>query len=275
MDPLLRLSQALEAHETVVLVTIVRAPRDRDEWVSRKLLLGPDGIVAGCWSGHELEGAAIGGARLALQEQRPRLVAHRTPAGDFALYCEPYIPRPALLLVGGGHIAQQVAGMASQAGFRVAVVDDRMAYANRERFPDADEVICADMPLAVRATALEPTHSVVLVTRGHRHDMACLLEVIGRPARYVGMIGSRTRVETIFGLLASEHGVSPTELARVHAPIGLDIGAESPYEIAVSVVAELIKARRGGTGASLSQLNRRLNREARPLEIAGGVRRGS
>ncbi|HYF95272.1 MAG TPA: XdhC/CoxI family protein [Symbiobacteriaceae bacterium] len=272
---MLRLSQALEAQETVVLVTIVRAPVLRDEWVGRKLLIGEAGILSGLCNDHDLEGAALGGAQWALQDQRPRLATHRTPAGDYVLYCEPYIPRPALVIAGGGHIAQQISGMAVQAGFRVTVVDDRMAFANRERFPDADEVICADMPRTMCSLTLSATHSVVLVTRGHRHDMSCLLEVLGRPARYIGMIGSRTRVETIFGLLQTEHGVSQAELARVHAPIGLDIGAESPFEIAVSVVAELIKARRGGTGVSLSQLDRRLNREARPLAVRGGVGVGS
>ena len=274
MEPLARLAQALSAQEAVVLVTIVKAPPAHGGWVGRKVLIGNAQVLAGAWADEDLEGAALGGADWALREQRPRLATHRTTDGEFVLYCEPYTPNPALLLVGAGHIAQQIAGMAAQAGFRVTVVDDRTAFANQQRFPDA-EVICGEMAPTVRSLDLGPGHSVVLVTRGHHHDMTCLLEVIDRPAGYIGMIGSRTRVETIFEILQTERCVTPAQLARVHAPIGLDIGAESPFEIAVSVVAELIKARRGGTGTSLSQLSRRLNREARTPHTPGGDRRGS
>jgi xanthine dehydrogenase accessory factor len=124
-------------------------------------------------------------------------------------------------------------------------------FANEERFPEADEVIAAPFGETLAGFPLDDQTYVVLMTRGHAHDLECLVEVIDRPAAYIGMIGSRRRVRGVLDMVG-ERGVSEKLLARVHAPIGLDIGALTPEEIALSVMAEVVKARRGGTGRSLS-----------------------
>jgi xanthine dehydrogenase accessory factor len=155
-------------------------------------------------------------------------------------------------------VAQPVAQLGKLLGFRVTVIDDRPDYANETRFPEVDRVICDDFVTALQAIPVSKTTYVVLVTRGHRHDMACLRELIDKPLPYIGMIGSRVRVATVFRLLEEEHNVDPAAFKKVYAPIGLDIGARTPAEIAVAVAAELLKVRRGGTGESLSRLSRGL-----------------
>ncbi|HWI60477.1 MAG TPA: XdhC family protein [Symbiobacteriaceae bacterium] len=172
------------------------------------------------------------------------------------VYMEAFLPPPELLVIGAGHVAQPVAQLGKLLGFTVTVIDDRPQYALAARFPAADRVICADFVPALQGLVTGPQTYAVLVTRGHRHDMECLRELVGRPLAYIGMIGSRIRVETVFRLLAEEHGIDPQALEQVYAPIGLDLNARTPAEIAVAVAAELLKVRRGGTGQSLSRLDR-------------------
>ena len=133
--------------------------------------------------------------------------------------------------------------------FAVTVIDDRADFASRERFPDENvRVIANDFVQALRSISITPASHIVIVTRGHRHDEICLREVIERPARYIGMIGSRRRTTTIREHMRKE-GVGVELLKRVHAPIGLDIGAQTPEEIAVAILSEIVLVRRGGTGA--------------------------
>jgi len=181
----------------------------------------------------------------------------RLPGGDLRVYVEVHLPPPVLLVVGGGHVGQQVAAAGALAGFEVWVLDDRPSFASPSRFPAARRVLCG--PLVDELTALDPgpRHHVVLVTRGHTQDRACLLALAGAPVAYLGMIGSRTRVQAVRNALLAE-GVPEAWLDRLRAPIGLDIGARTPGEIAIAVVAEVIAARRGGSGAPLSMLDRPL-----------------
>jgi xanthine dehydrogenase accessory factor len=160
------------------------------------------------------------------------------------------ISRPPLELIvcGGGHVGQAVARAARFLGFNVTVIDDRADYASREKFPDpAIRLIADDFIAGLRSLKITPAAHLVIVTRGHRHDEICLREVIGQPARYLGMIGSRRRTTTIREHLRRE-GVGAEQLRRVHAPIGLDIGAQTPEEIALSILAEIVLVRRGGAG---------------------------
>jgi xanthine dehydrogenase accessory factor len=150
---------------------------------------------------------------------------------------------PALYIFGGGHVARDVSRIASLAGFRVTVIDDRPEFANPVRFPDAVRTIAADFIESFAQIALRPSSSIVIVTRGHKADEIVLEHAVRTSAGYIGMIGSRTKVAATFEHLSSR-GVGPEQLRRVHAPIGLAIGAVSPGEIAVSIVAELIHARR-------------------------------
>jgi xanthine dehydrogenase accessory factor len=140
--------------------------------------------------------------------------------------------------------------MGAHAGFHVTVLDDREDYANAERFPMADHVICGDFATELDHMDIDGTTYIVLVTRGHKQDELGLRHVVGSRAGYVGMIGSRRRVAAVLQHLREE-GVPEEQLARVHAPIGLDIGAETPEEIAVSIIAEIIAVRRGGSGGPM------------------------
>jgi xanthine dehydrogenase accessory factor len=150
-------------------------------------------------------------------------------------------------LFGAGHVAAATARVAALAGFRISVVDDRAEYANRERFPDAWRIRVLDsFDQSVSDETLGPWDFAVILTRGHIHDRTVLSLALRTGAGYVGMIGSRRKREAIYGALLKE-GVSPSDLERVHSPIGIPIGAETPEEIAVSIVAELIQQRTGGS----------------------------
>ena len=159
------------------------------------------------------------------------------------VFIEPVVPTPDLYLLGAGHVSVEVARVAQATGFRVHVVDDREKFANADRFPGAD-VIVDDIPAWLKAATLPPDAFVAVVTRGHRHDFDAVRELVGRRLRYLGLIGSRAKVLRIFEALEGE-GVDQAALSGIHAPIGLDIGAVTPAEIAVSIVAELVAVRSG------------------------------
>ena len=159
-------------------------------------------------------------------------------------YVRRFVPRERLILLGGGHVAQALSKMAVMLGFAVTVVDDRAAFANSERFPEAERIVCEAFEPAIRALAVRKSDYVCVLTRGHRWDAACLRELFtGTEPFYLGMIGSKRRVKGLFGALADE-GFEAERLARVHAPIGAPIGAVTPEEIAVSICAQLIERRR-------------------------------
>ena len=152
-----------------------------------------------------------------------------------------------LLICGGGHIGLSLATIGEHVGFSVAVMDDREMYANRERFPMADRVMSGDFTEMLAGFPIGPNTYIVMVSRGHKQDETCLRAVVNRGAAYVGMIGSKRRVSTVLRHLAEE-GLDIDALERVYTPIGFDLGAETPEEIAVSIIAELIAVRRGGSG---------------------------
>lgn len=174
-------------------------------------------------------------------------------AGGSRLLFEISRPPLELIVCGGGHVGQAVARAARFLGFEVTVIDDRAEFAAREKFPDpAIRLIADDFVAGLRSLKITPAAHLVIVTRGHRHDEICLREVIGKPARYLGMIGSRRRTTTIREHLRRE-GIGAEQLRRVHAPIGLDIGAQTPEEIALSILAEIVLVRRGGSGNPKSE----------------------
>ena len=173
------------------------------------------------------------------------------------LYVEIRRPVQELVVVGAGHIAQPLAHLGVLMGFRVTVIDDRPDFATRERFPDVDRVIRADFTDPFRDVPLHERSHVLLVTRGHKYDYACLIIALRMdpPPAYVGMIGSRRRVRATYVQLLEE-GIDRALLDRIYAPVGLDVGAETPEEIAIAVAAELVMVRRGGTGTSLKDVER-------------------
>lgn len=175
----------------------------------------------------------------------------RTGAGNVDVYLELVSPPPRLVIVGAGHIAVPLARMAGLVGFEIAVVDDRAEFASPDRFPDADEIHVGPYRETLARVAVDRATYVVLVTRGHVHDQACLEEVLDREVAYIGMIGSKRRVRTV-AEHAVQAGAAPERVRRVHAPIGLDIGAHTPAEIAVAILAEIIAVRRGKNVPSLA-----------------------
>ena len=165
--------------------------------------------------------------------------------------------------MGAGHIAAPLAHYGKTLGFEVVVVDDRDKYANRERFPDADRVIAADFGATLSDFPLTAATYVVIITRAHTYDEESLRLILHKPSAYIGMIGSRRRVQTVLRTLGAE-GYDEERLREIHAPIGLDIGSESPEEIALAIIAEVVAVRRGGTGTPLSK-------QIRPVAIEAGA----
>lgn len=184
-----------------------------------------------------------------------------TGRGRCTVYLEVHRPPPELVIVGAGHIARPLCRIGAMLGFRVRVLDDRPEFATRERFPEAEEVRRADFADPFRDVPVGPDSHLVLVTRGHRYDFEALRRLLlgdELPA-YVGMVGSRRRVRAALEQLVRE-GIPRERLLRVFAPIGLDVGAETPEEIALSIAAEIVRVRRGGTGASLRDRERVMER---------------
>lgn len=213
---------------------------------------------AGTLGDEALDGAAVRAARTALAEGR-RAGTAEIEAGALrrTVYLEPHRPPDSLVIVGAGHVARPLCHLGAMLGFRVTVLDDRPEFATRERFPEAAEVRRADFSDPLREIEIGPRTWLVLVTRGHKYDFEALREVLRRreaPA-YVGMIGSRRRTRAALEALARD-GVPDARLRAVHAPIGLDVGAETPEEIAVAVAAELVQVRRGGSGRPLREVER-------------------
>jgi xanthine dehydrogenase accessory factor len=189
-----------------------------------------------------------------LREEKSKLVSLSIPdaGGKLQIFFEVLPAPPKLIVVGAGHIAVPLAKIAKVLDFHVTVIDDRLLYANRERFPDADEVLVGDMAQMLKEMTITPSCYIVLITRGHKYDEPCLREIIHSQAKYIGMIGSRRRIKACFQRFRDEEKIAEEMIERVYAPIGLDIATETPAEIALSILAELIKVRRGGKAASLS-----------------------
>jgi xanthine dehydrogenase accessory factor len=248
------LGEALARGETVALVTIVSARGSTPQRVGAKMLVYADGRTLGTIGGGCYEHDAAGKAREALRTRKPVLARYEL-SDDFAeetglicggqmdVFIEPIEAPPQLVILGAGHVGHELGRLAPACGFRVVVVDDRQKFANTGRFPDASAVIVDDIPGWVARTPLPSSAFVVVLTRGHRQDYDAMRVLAGREFRYVGLIGSRAKVARIVDRLVDE-GVSPEWLRTVYAPVGLDIGAVTPEEIAISILAELIAVRR-------------------------------
>lgn len=247
------LNEALERGETVALVTVVRSPEP--EQVGARAVVRPGQPPLGTLGLGEREADVLAAAEATLAEGRPRLL--RYPEWGLEVFVDVQARPPELIIVGAGHIAVPLCEIGALCGFRVTVIDDRPQYAHPGRFPKATRVIAADIRRTVRELPMDANTYVVLVTRGHSLDVECLLEILDRPLAYIGMIGSRRRVSAVFSLLEREQGIPRAKLERVYAPIGLPIGAETPAEIAVAIMAEIINVRRGGRAVSLAAERRR------------------
>lgn len=231
----------------VALVTALKGDLSQP---GRKLLIVPGEEPLGSLGSPSLDEWAKKAAERGLAEGNSRVVNYE---GSLELFLEVHKPSPTLLIAGAGHIALPLAQMSAMLDFQVVVIDDRPTFANQERFPQADQVIAGGFEKTLREFPIDKETYIVIITRGHAHDMECLRQVLGSPAAYIGMIGSRRRVKGVFKLL-KEEGYSEESIARIHAPIGLDIGAKTPAEIALAIMGEVIRIKRGGSGQSLSEM---------------------
>ncbi len=260
VDALAHARAAIEGGEPVVAVTVVDGPTPGERlsvWAYRQ---------AGTLGDAALDAEAVAAARALLAEgggARTREV--RAGGAACTVYMEPHRPPPALVIVGAGHIARPLCRVGAMLGFRVTVLDDRPEFATRERFPEAAEVRRADFADPFREVPIDAGTHLVLVTRGHKYDFEALRHVLRfpDPPAYVGMVGSRRRTRAALEQLARD-GIDADRLARVHAPVGLDVGAETPEEIAVAIAAEMVLVRRGGTGVPLRDRERVVERWVRP-----------
>jgi xanthine dehydrogenase accessory factor len=220
---------------------------------------GAEETVHGTLGSAALDDAAAALMREAMRDPRGRdgLRKIDVGAGPVELYLEIRQPVQELVVVGAGHVAQPMAHVGALLGFRVTVLDDRPDFATRERFPDADRLIRADFSDPFVDVPIHERSHILLVTRGHKYDYECLVRALRAdpPPAYIGMIGSRRRVRATYVQLLDE-GIDRELIDRIHAPVGLDIGAETPEEIAVAVAAELVMVRRGGTGLPLKDTER-------------------
>ncbi len=236
------------------LATIVDARGSVPSYESAKLLIREDGTMLGTVGGGCVEAEVWSAAREVMASGRPKRLSFNLGqdvayenglicGGQVDIFVEPVLPQPRMFLFGAGHISKSLSKIATLAGFAAIVVDDRDAFANRERFPEAEDILAGPYEEIFPKLAVNGSSYIVIVTRGHRDDMLVLRWAACTQARYVAMIGSRRKVISVVKELEKE-GVPAEALERIHAPMGLEIGAVTPEEIAVSVVAEMIAVRR-------------------------------
>jgi xanthine dehydrogenase accessory factor len=245
-----------EEGKNAALATIIGTKGSTPREVGAKMLVQEDGKIFGTIGGGCIEAEVWQEAMKIIKEEKPRTVhfdltgkkaedSGMICGGIMDIYIEPIVPTPRVYVFGGGHISLFVAKISKMVGFEVVVIDDRPQFANRERFPEADEVIAEEFEFALPKLKVNRSNYLVIVTRGHAYDQEVLEWALKTEARYVGMIGSRRKIQIVFTSL-KEKGIAAETLKQVHAPIGLDIGALTPEEIAVAIVAEMIQKRRRG-----------------------------
>jgi xanthine dehydrogenase accessory factor len=236
------------------VATIVNSRGSIPSFQTAKMLIRDDGSIAGTIGGGCVEAEVWQAAREVIASEKPRTLSfdlNQDPKYDTGLVCggtleifiEPVLPVPLLYIFGAGHVAIELFKTARNAGFECIVIDDRQAYANAERFPGAQQIVAEDFDDALHEITPGESSYIAIATRGHRDDMRVLRWAVQTPARYVGMVGSKRKAITVFRELSRE-GLKSEMFDRVHSPVGLDIGAVTPAEIAVSIVAEMIAVRR-------------------------------
>lgn len=262
---------ALAGGPPVLVATVIAAPEAAAALTGRKMLVRADDSGLGALDGAALDAAVRAEAPDAFRRHGVdtiyvapdgrRLSRQKAQEGPhFQVMLEVHERPATLVVVGGGHVGKALSVIGDLCGFSVTVIDDRPEYANAERFPEAERIIRGRFDEVLRDLPVDRSTYIVCVTRGHKHDETSLRQVAGKPAAYIGMIGSRRRVSAVLQHLVEE-GADPEAVARVHTPIGLDIGAETPEEIAVAIMAEVIQVRRAQTGGRLAGGSGRALRE--------------
>lgn len=242
-----------EQGEAAVLVTIVEVSGGVTQ-PGAKCLIRDGQAQVDTIGDAKVVAALVGESERHAKAEKSQLVSLTIPDSQIKLeaFFEVMPAPPKLIVVGAGHIAVPLVKIAKVMDFHVTVIDDRLLYANRERFPDADEVLTGDMAQMLKEMNITSSCYIVLITRGHAYDEPCLRNIMHSKAKYIGMIGSRRRIKACFQRFRDEEKVTEEAIERIYAPIGLDIATETPAEIALSILGEVIKIRRGGKAASLS-----------------------
>jgi xanthine dehydrogenase accessory factor len=249
--------EALEGEQAIVMVTLVATAGAWRSHMGQQMLVHEDGRTFGKLELPEapttLTSQIVQAAQTTITAGKPHIEKITGPSNTWAeIFVEPFLPPPVLLIAGAGHIAAPLAAIAHLMNFSVSVTDDRASFANRERFPNARQLLVGDIEATLRDYPITPRTHIVLVTRAHAHDVQGLRAIIDSPAAYIGMIGSQRRVWAVFKLLHQE-GVPAEKLMRVRAPIGLDLGGGTPEEIALCIMAEITMLRHGGTSKAMSE----------------------
>jgi len=242
--------------ERAVLATVISSQGSAPRKAGAKMVIKGDGTLVGSIGGGNVEQAVQEKAIAVMKSGEPQMMhfdlsgsgeeAWMICGGQMDVFLEPILPAETLYLFGAGHLSQSTATMAKMLGFRVVVIDPRPEYNNNDRFPNADSLVVEEYDNAFSKLNVDENSYIVIYTPGHVSDEKCLQFAVGTAAKYVGMIGSKKKVKEIKERLRKK-GVSQQQLDEVHAPIGLEINAQTPEEIAVSILAELTKVRRSGT----------------------------
>jgi xanthine dehydrogenase accessory factor len=241
------------------LATIVEVNGSIPSYESAKMLVREDGSMMGTVGGGCVEAEVWNAAREVLETEKPRHLSFSLGedaaydqglicGGQLNIFVEPVIPQPRAFIFGGGHVSKSISRVATLAGFSTSIVDNREAFANRERFPEAEATYAEEYEDVFPRLPVNSSSYLVIVTRGHRDDMRVLRWAVSTPAKYIAMIGSKRKTIAVVKELEKE-GLPREAFQRVFAPMGLEIGAESPEEIAISVVAEMIAVRRAPEAA--------------------------
>jgi xanthine dehydrogenase accessory factor len=240
-----------EGKEAAV-VTVIAASGSTPRGEGTKMLVRADGSIIGTIGGGSVEKQAIQDALAVIRSGKPKKLGYHLQVGEelgmicgghIEVFVEPILVTPHLYIFGGGHIALPLVKMAHIVGFKVTVIDDRPEFANPSRFPEAEQTLVSDMTAAFERLTVDQSSYLVIITHGHQCDEAALAGALKTQARYIGMIGSKEKNRAVFSRLLSR-GYEQEDLNRVHAPIGLRIMAQTPEEIAVSILAEMVQVRR-------------------------------
>jgi xanthine dehydrogenase accessory factor len=255
MNVFQKIEELRQKNKPIALVTVIKTSGSVPREVGAKMIVQSDGQIHGTIGGSSVEALVIKEAQEAIKSGQPKTVTHTLSdeaqhdtgmvcGGTMDFFIEPIQIPERVYIFGGGHIGFYLASLAKKVGFDYIVVDDRAEFASTERFPDASNLIVDDPGTVAEDLAVTENDYIVIVTRAHKDDYNVLRGVIMKPARYIGMIGSSTKRNQIFHKLRKTDEIHDDLIHKIHSPIGIDIGSETPEEIAVSIVAELIKVRR-------------------------------
>jgi xanthine dehydrogenase accessory factor len=265
MDVFDELVRLRKEGQKCALATIVQVRGSIPSYESAKLLVREDGSMTGTIGGGCVEAEVWNAAREVIETEKAKHLSFNLGqdaayenglicGGQLEVFVEPIVPQPRVFIFGAGHISKSLSKIVTVAGFASVIIDDRESFAKRERFPEAEEIFAGEYEEVFPKLLIRESSHLIIVTRGHRDDLRVLRLAVGTPARYIAMIGSKRKVIGVIKELEKE-GIPRSAFERIHAPMGLDIGAISPEEIAVSVVAEMIAVRRNA-GSNWRELSK-------------------